>query len=115
MSKIKQTTTLLESFNENEQEVILSNSNILKTKISAEEIISLKANMSSTYANMKILSRWLKTKNIICASNAQQRCVAKKWSCDDLIIEKAPFMVEKKESKGSYEIKELPCAYIKNL
>ncbi|XP_047132530.1 uncharacterized protein LOC105846735 [Hydra vulgaris] len=114
-SKINQTTTLLKSFNENEQEIILSNSNISKTKISTEEIISLKANMSSTYANMKILSRWLKTKNIICASNAQQRSLAKKWSCDDLIIEKAPFMVEKKESKGSFEIKELPCAYINNL
>ncbi|XP_065657499.1 uncharacterized protein LOC136082323 isoform X3 [Hydra vulgaris] len=114
-SKIKQTSTLLKSFNENEQEIILSNSNISKTKISAEEIINLKANMSNTNANMKILPRWLKTKNVICASNAQQRCVAKKWSCDDLIIEKAQFMVEKKESKGSFEIKELPCAYINNL
>ncbi|XP_065643749.1 uncharacterized protein LOC136075205 [Hydra vulgaris] len=114
-STIKQTATLLNSFNENEKENILSKSNISKAKISAKEMISLKANMSSTYVNMKILSRWLKNNNVICASNAKQRNVAKKWSCDDLIVKNAPFMVEKKDSKGSYEIKELPCAYIENL
>nr|XP_047122975.1 uncharacterized protein LOC124806267 [Hydra vulgaris] len=114
-STIKQTATLLKSFNENEKEHILSKSNISKAKISAEEMISLKANMSSTYVNMKILSRWLKNKNVICASNAKQRNVAKNWSCDALIVKNAPFMVEKKDSKGSYEIKELPCAYIENL
>ena len=57
-STIKQTATLLKSFNEKEKEYILSKSNISKAKISAEEMISLKANMSSTYVNMKILSRY---------------------------------------------------------
>ena len=56
----------------------------------------------------------MKNKNVICASNVKQRNVAKKWLCDDLIVKNAPFMVEKKDSKGSYETKELPCVYIKN-
>nr|XP_047141300.1 uncharacterized protein LOC124816239 [Hydra vulgaris] len=51
-STIKQTATLLKSFNEYEKEHILSKSNISKAKISAEEMISLKANMSSTYVNI---------------------------------------------------------------
>ena len=56
----------------------------------------------------------MKNNNVICASNVKQRNVAKKWLCDDLIVKNAPFMVEKKDSKGSYETKELPCVYIKN-
>ena len=56
-STIKQTATLLKFFNEKEKEYILSKSNISKVKISAEEMISLKANMSSRYMiNFKSIS-----------------------------------------------------------
>ena len=57
----------------------------------------------------------MKTKNISCASNIKQRNVAKQWSADDLIVENAPFKVEKKDLKGSFEVKEVPCAYIDKL
>ena len=57
-SKVNQTAVLLKSFNEKEQEKILKKSNIPKATITAEEMISLKAHMSCTNSNMKILSRY---------------------------------------------------------
>ena len=61
------------------------------------------------------MNRWLKTFNIKCASNGKQRIVAKEWSGDDLIVENGPFRFEKKESKGNFEVRLAPWAYIDDL
>ncbi|XP_065658417.1 uncharacterized protein LOC136082931 [Hydra vulgaris] len=64
---------------------------------------------------VKILKMWLETKDIKCASNKKQRKVAKSWSGVDLVVCNAPFNFLLKDSSDSFEVKNAPWGYIKDL
>ena len=49
------------------------------------------------------------------APHAEQRCISKQWSIDDLIVEYAPFQFELLNKKGAREIRSAPWSYIDNL
>ena len=51
----------------------------------------------------------------MCESNGKQRKVANAWAGDDLSVEDGPFTFEIKESKGHYEVRTAPWAYVKDL
>ncbi|XP_065642412.1 uncharacterized protein LOC136074041 [Hydra vulgaris] len=114
-SKLQQTSAILNSFEVKDQVKILKMSDIPLSVVSAEEMISMKAHMGITYSNMKILARWLKTKDIKCASNKKQRKVAKSWSGEDWVVCNAPFNFLLKDSSDSFESKNAPWGYIKDL
>ncbi|XP_047124855.1 uncharacterized protein LOC124807217 isoform X1 [Hydra vulgaris] len=114
-SQLQQTSAILNSFEVKDQVKILKMSDISLSVISAEEMISMKAHMGITYSNMKILARWLKTKDIECASNKKQRKVAKSWSGEDWVVCNAPFNFLLKDSSDSFEVKNAPWGYIKDL
>ncbi|XP_065648267.1 uncharacterized protein LOC136077908 [Hydra vulgaris] len=114
-TKIQQTSAILNSFKVKDQVKILKMSDIPLSVISAEEMISMKAHMGITYSNMKILARWLKTKDIKCASNKKQRKVAKSWSGGDWVVCNAPFNFLLKDSSDSFEVENAPWGYIKDL
>ncbi|XP_065683267.1 uncharacterized protein LOC136096060 [Hydra vulgaris] len=113
-SQLQQTSAISNSFEVKDQVKILKMSDIPLSVISAEEMISMKAHMGITYSNMKILARWLKTKDIECASNKKQRKVAKSWSGEDWVVCNAPFYFLLKDSSDSFEVKNAPWRYIKD-
>ena len=53
--------------------------------------------------------------NILPTSEAKQRALEKKWCEGNWQVEDAPFMFEKSDKKGQYDILAAPCAYIENL
>ena len=49
------------------------------------------------------------------APHADQGCISKQWSIDDLVVEYASFQFELLNKKGAQEIRSAPWGYIDNL
>ena len=61
------------------------------------------------------MSRWLKSLNVNVASQSKQRCIAKEWTGDDIVVENVAFRFQLKDKRGQYVVKEAPWGYIADL
>ena len=46
---------------------------------------------------------------------AEQRCISKQWSIEDLVVEYAPFQFDLLNKTGAQEIRSTPWGYIHDL
>ena len=113
-STLLQVGMLLKGFDSEERQKILEVGQIEKSRITADNLVAMKADLSMPWEKMKAMARWLNKFNISTDSNAKQRVVAKKWHCDAFVVEDAPFTFPVKDRRNQFKILSAPYAYILN-